>query len=370
MQPCSHSHAQLGSPACVCSLFKPFSSHSAFLSRSLSTARALQHPKQRPGTRRVKTWGLHTLASTTTSNNKQNILMTQETMKDVCTPSHMHVHLHLLAAAWSHPATLATSAHAMTHPQPIHGPCTQPGIKCCEQPKPAPAPLRATASPPHALRQPLPATSASDPDLENSRTIQKLLGSTLQLLLLLLAKEAKGGLDRVPVDHRLVVLVQQRLELGRLADGLQVLVATDLVVVVKAGGHGGLQRLETLVHAAHHGVAARHVVLRDLVDGGDAREVVAHVVARLHGQDVLKVHQRALQVVGLELGQRVVKQLAALALVLLALHVVALLHLLGAHAVVAARALAAPLLLRCVHVVVVQRRHVAKVALDLHVHGA
>ena len=54
---------------------------------------------------------------------------------------------------------------------------------------------------------------------------------------------------------------------------------------------------------------------------------------------------------GLELGQRVVKQLTALALSLLPGHVVALLDLLGAGTVVAARALLLPLLLRLIRVV-------------------
>lgn len=112
---------------------------------------------------------------------------------------------------------------------------------------------------------------------------------------------------------------------------------THLVVVVKPGSHGAFQGLEALVglcgrggcsarecpstasalartpqapgparqlrappahpapHLAQHGVAAGHVVLRDLVDGGDAAEVVAHVVAWLQGEDVLKVNEGGLR---------------------------------------------------------------------------
>lgn len=58
-------------------------------------------------------------------------------------------------------------------------------------------------------------------------------------------------------------------------------------------GPGGRHRG---AHLVEHAVAAGDVVLGDLVDGGVAREVVAHEVAGLHGDNVLELHQGALGV--------------------------------------------------------------------------
>mmetsp|Transcript_997 Transcript_997/g.2697 ORF Transcript_997/g.2697 Transcript_997/m.2697 type:complete len:234 (-) Transcript_997:358-1059(-) len=189
------------------------------------------------------------------------------------------------------------------------------------------------------------------------------------LLVLVLVKETKCGLDSAPIDDRLVVLVHDRAELGRLAQVGQVLVLADKLKVVEAARHALLEAAQALVNLVEHRVAARNIVLRHFVNWRDAREVVAHVVARLHGQDVLKVNERTLHLARLELGERVVKQLATLALCLFTGHVVALLNLLGASAVVATRALFLEGLLAAV-AVVLQSAHVAKVALDLQVYIA
>jgi hypothetical protein len=55
-------------------------------------------------------------------------------------------------------------------------------------------------------------------------------------------------------------------------------------------------------HLPQHGVAASHVVLGDLVDGGDSAKVVAHVVTRLHGNDILKLNQGTLSVARMAYG--------------------------------------------------------------------
>eukprot|EP00983_Pelagomonas_calceolata_P014424 459542-Pelagomonas_calceolata.AAC.1 len=47
-------------------------------------------------------------------------------------------------------------------------------------------------------------------------------------------------------------------------------------------------------HLPQHRVAAGHIVLGDLVDGGDPTEVVTNVVAWLHGNDIFKVNQGGL----------------------------------------------------------------------------
>lgn len=80
------------------------------------------------------------------------------------------------------------------------------------------------------------------------------------------------------------------------AHALAAAATTNLVVVVEATCHARLQAAQALVDLAQHRVATRNVVLGDLVDGGHPREVVAHIVAGLHCQDVLKVNERILNV--------------------------------------------------------------------------